>query len=939
MEASFPSSLNKNVRSFLLLFSLILAVLLLVTVFSIIQSGTPTAWAAPIQPPAGFPKLTQSTMVVSPTLAHTGGSTLEYHIRIQNTGAYAAQGTKLVNVLPARMTYNGGAHASPGPDPTVANGVLEWSGDVGFDSSVDIWFRLQADPTLSGTITNTAVISQPLITAPVVLKADAVITNDPILKISKSAEPEKPGANKPVVYTLVVENQGQPALNLPITVTDRIPANTTFLNAGQGGTANGGIVRWNNIVNLDLGETAAYTFSVNVGSVPSGTVITNDQYQVSSPLSGVSSGKPYTNTIVSPIFSISKSVFPDPPGSNREMTYTLTVLNQGSLATGLQVNDQIPAGVTYVHGGTRTGNTVRWTLDHLDTGEVAKFSYTVSVGDVQGVQVINQVYSVCSSEGVCLSGQPLVSQVMGPSFEVSASLNPIAKKPGGGGGGEGGTVTPTLVLRNLGPGNAIDAHVRLEFTNISVSRNDLRAIPDPGIPPYFPVGPACGENCSSYLWTGNLGVGQVITFTTNGGQTTIGGNEGDTYTATLIVTDTLGITSTAPMTATAVGRITHFSHLIPEKSAPEVVGRGQLMTYDIQVRNSGLSTELPNPVLTETVPMSVSLVSISDGGISGTVDGSTVISWTLPAMSPGDILQRTFTVQVDHDLVSGTEIINSQYGTGYTSNATYTTTAGIPVTTTVQDAGLIDSFKEVTPTLALPGPDNYLTYYVHVINSSNVPLSGVHLYDYLPWEHTTYQRDAVASAGEVISDIVSVEWSGDVAPFSSEVITLSVLVDPGFEGTITNTAVITHPELLKEVNISAVAYITTKPVLLISKTASKDEVWPGDELVYTIRVVNKGQQATGLVITDTLPENTEYVLNSISSGGSVIDGLARWTIPVLKAGEEREFTFRVVVQGGDVIINEAYGVVCTEGIWAAGQPVVTPVKGYMVYLPIMNRKP
>ena len=63
------------------------------------------------------------------------------------------------------------------------------------------------------------------------------------------------------------------------------------------------------------------------------------------------------------------------------------------------------------------------------------------------------------------------------------------------------------------------------------------------------------------------------------------------------------------------------------------------MTYTIQVFDSGLSTEEPPPpVLTETVPASVTLLSISDGGTSEIIDGRTVISWTLPAMGPGDYL-------------------------------------------------------------------------------------------------------------------------------------------------------------------------------------------------------------------------------------------------------------------------------------------------------------
>ena len=44
--------------------------------------------------------------------------------------------------------------------------------------------------------------------------------------------------------------------------------------------------------------------------------------------------------------------------------------------------------------------------------------------------------------------------------------------------------------------------------------------------------------------------------------------------------------------------------------------------------------------------------------------------------------------------------------------------------------------------------------------------------------------------GQVISDIVSLDWTGSVGPLSEELITFTVMVDDGFEGTITNTAII-----------------------------------------------------------------------------------------------------------------------------------------------------
>jgi len=900
-----------------------------------------TVYADPIAPPDGYPKLSLSVKTVTPTLAHAGGVTLTYAIAIRNTGAYTATGTKLTDIIPDQTTYNGDAQASVAPVPTFVGGTLGWIGDVGFDSTVVVSFSVAVFPAFTGTIRNTAVISHPLIAHPVSVTAETVVTDQPILDIAKASTPPKPGANKPLAYTIVITNQGQPAINLPITVTDWVPLSTTLLSVGVDGITSptGDVITWTRRITLDLGQTTVFTFSVDVGNVPSGTVIANANYQVDSPVSGVTAGKLYTVTIVDPILSLSKSVWPDPPGSNREMTYTLTLLNVGSLATGLVITDRVPQGVTYLRGGVEASGVVSWSLPHLDTDESAEFTYTVYISDVMNIPIVNNNYEVCSAEKICQPGVVLTSVVGGPTFKVSVVLDPIAKKPGGG----GGPVTPTLVVRNLGPGNALNAMAVLLFGRISVSANDLYAIPAIGTPPPFPAGPDCGSNCFSYVWVGSLGAGQAVTFTTIEGQSTIGGEEGTIYTATVVMTDSLSNMNTAPITGTATGKITHYANVLPVKSAPPVIGRGQLMTYTINAWNSALSTALP-PVLTDAVPLSTTFVWASDGGVTQTliVSGSlprTVISWTLPSLSTGESVDRFFTVRVNDNLVSGTQIVNSDYAVfGYGNVVTGALTSGPPVTTTVQDAGLIDSFKVVTPTLALPGLGNVLTYSLHIVNSSALSLTGVTVYDLLPWQASTYQRDAIASAGQIISDIVSVRWQGDVAAFSSEVVTFTVLVDPDYQGAITNTAIISHPDLLNEVVVQAVAYITERPELRIAKSASPDPVTKDSELEYTIGAVNLGQQATSLVITDVIPANTQYVIGSATANGQLIGDQVRWEIPVLKPGENRTVAFRVKVGSGSEVVNERYAVTCAEGVTAVGAPVITRLTGgNMIYLPIVMR--
>jgi uncharacterized repeat protein (TIGR01451 family) len=216
----------------------------------------------------------------------------------------------------------------------------------------------------------------------------------------------------------------------------------------------------------------------------------------------------------------------------------------------------------------------------------------------------------------------------------------------------------------------------------------------------------------------------------------------------------------------------------------------------------------------------------------------------------------------------------------------------------------------------------------------------VRLYDLLPWEHATYQRDTAVSSGQINDDIVSIAWEGGVAPYSSELITFSVVVDDFYEGPITNTAIITHPGLLEPVEIEAVAYITNKPVLQITKTDSPDPVELGEELEYTIRIQNLGQQATTLVITDTIPVGAEYVLDSTSGSGQYTGTGVRWTLPVLAPGGSQEYRFRVRVSDLALrrIVNDSYAVSSAEGVSAHGEPVLTEVRANLIFLPLVNRQ-
>lgn len=934
-------SILPTARKWAVVFSAAVAglALLLSIMISIMPKATP-AYAEPIDPPEGYPKLTLSMKSVTPTLATADGVVLTYSIEIRNTGAYTAVDATMSDIIPDNTLYNGDAPSSV----LFSNNSLNWIGDVGFDETVVISFSVTVTPGYSGNVENTAVISQAQIAQPISMSAVTVITDQPILTIEKRSSPPLPGANQPMVYTLTVTNMGQPAVNVPITVTDQVPLSTTLDLGGIGidglASADGRTISWTRNVTLDLWDSTLFTFTVLIDDVLSGTVISNSDYWVESPASGVTAGEPLTITVIDPIFTLSKEILPDPPGSNSEATYILTLFNQGSAASDIVVTDTVPAGVEYVTGGSESGGVVSWTYPALGSFQRAQFTYTVAISDVADVDVVNSDYQVCSGEQVCEAGRVITSVVQGPIFVTTAEVVPIAKKPGG-----KVPITPTLTAENVGNGNAVDATIELIYERFSLSSGDIAAYFDDGSIQPLALGPGCGAKCERFVWNGDIAFMEKITFTIAPGKgpfSTIGGNEGDELSAMIWVEDTMSNGAVFTGTAQAASKVTHLANVYVVKNAPPVVGAGQLLTYTLNVRNGGFTTDLP-PIITDVVPISTTVVEVSNGGdvVSNALPiSSTVVSWTLPLLAPGESITRTFTVRVDGDLVSGTQIINSEYAaSGYGNYVVSDTLPGPAVTTTVKEVGLIDSFKDVAPKLLRPGAGNVLTYSVHVVNSGPLSLTGVTVFDSFPWKDSTYQRDAEITSGQLVSDIVSFHWTGDVAPFSEEVITFTVLVDGEFSGTISNTAVISHPDLLEPVMPTAVAYVTDDPVLFVSKRAA-ERVTAGGKLLYDIEIVNLGQQATNLVISDTIPSGSSYFTSSATADGQLVDGEIQWQLSNLGPGEKRSFRFQVTAGSGRELVNDDYRVSSAEGVWAVGLPVITIIDGGTrdVYLPVVIRQ-
>lgn len=220
--------------------------------------------------------------------------------------------------------------------------------------------------------------------------------------------------------------------------------------------------------------------------------------------------------------------------------------------------------------------------------------------------------------------------------------------------------------------------------------------------------------------------------------------------------------------------------------------------------------------------------------------------------------------------------------------------------------------KSVDATVA--GPGDELTYTVRATNHGPSDATGVDsVADSLPDGLTFLSADG---GGAVTAD-GTVRWPAmDLAVGEHRDLTVTARADTDVrrvtedDADLDNTAVVQHPGDPNPDNDRDTAVVPVDhPDLVVEKDDGLTVVAPGDELTYTVEVHNSGPgDANGIVVTDELPEELEYVGGS--QGVTYTEpATVTWPAFDLAAGATRELTIvaRVHddVEAGTVVHNIA----------------------------------
>ncbi|MBU1170511.1 MAG: DUF11 domain-containing protein [Proteobacteria bacterium] len=167
-------------------------------------------------------------------------------------------------------------------------------------------------------------------------------------------------------------------------------------------------------------------------------------------------------------------------------------------------------------------------------------------------------------------------------------------------------------------------------------------------------------------------------------------------------------------------------------------------------------------------------------------------------------------------------------------------------------------------------PGSSITYTITVLNSGPSRVDSLTVVDTLP----VALLAPVFTPSQGVYNEENGFWTGvNLLPGGTLILTLNAFVDVTFKGALSNTATVSPPVGVLDVNLgnnSATDTDTTTPAVSITKSVNKATALPGDELIFSSRYWNQGGgNAKNLAIQDAVPVNTHYVAGSLRMGNAI----------------------------------------------------------------------
>ena len=811
------------------------------------------------------------------------GDDVTYTVTVSNDGIGDAKAVVVRDVLGEGLKF---VSATGNYTFDEATNTITWIVDLAKGESKT--FKVNATVSGYGNVTNSLVVGN---------KTAGVNVTVPEINPNKTVSIENPNFGDDVTYTVTVTNVGIGDAK-GVVVKDTLGKGLKFISATGNYTFDEATntIMW--IVDLAKGESKTFKVNATVsgyGNVTNTVIVGN---------------KTFNKNVTVPEINPNKTVNNEIPNFGDDVTYTVTVSNDGiGDAKAVVVRDVLGEGLKFVSAtGNYTfdeaTNTITWIVD-LAKGESRTFYVNATVSGYGNV-----------TNSLVVGNKTASVNVTVPEINPNKTAN--IENPN-----FGDNVTYTVTVSNDGIGDANNVVIvdRLGegLTFVSASDNGV----------WDPVK-------HTVTWIVDLAKGESRTFYVNA---TVSGY-GNVSNSLVVGNKTASVNVTVP-------------EINPNKTANiENPNFGDNVTYTVTVSNDGIG-DANNVVVKDTLGKGLKFISATGNytfdeatntimwivdlakgesktfKVNATVSGygnvtNTVIvgnktfnkNVTVPEINPNKTVNNeipnfgdnvTYTVRVTNDgiadannvvvcdiLGKGLKFLNADGNFTYdekTGTITWIVdlakgeTKTFNVNVTVLSYGDLSNkvvvgnktvIKNITVPEINPGKEinievpnfgDNVTYTVIVNNTGKVNATNVVVADKLG-EGLVFVS---ASDGGVYNETTrTITWIINLTAGETKYLYVNTTVSA--YGNITNSVIVGNKTFNKNVTV---------PEIILVKEVNSSDIHIGDEITYTIAVSNPGKtNATNIVIKDVLPEGLKFIN---ASNGGVYDpatGIITWIVNI-----------------------------------------------------------
>lgn len=679
--------------------------------------------------------------------------------------------------------------------------------------------------------------------------------------VAKSVDDSTPLVGQNVTFTVTATNNG-PSVAQNVVLTDQLPAGrlTYVSHTTSSGTYTAADGLWR-IPMLTVGQTVTMTL---VATVETNVEVANGVARTSMVQTDIDPSNDSASVTLNPItealdIAVTKSVTDEVIPLGSQTTFTVTAHNDGPFAaTALTLRDVLPTGLVVVSATASQGS----------------FDEAAGIWDVGAL-------AVDANATLELVVEP---QALG-EYRNTARLDSVAPtdtNPSNDQDSAGFLVRPPIadliVIKGVLPETAfVDDQVLYSVTATNAGPETVEGVfvTDTGSEGVAPDAVVEVDQGEVDLATGRWDIG------------ILGPNESVRllYSATVTAEGTHVNTATvdAPVhsdptpdnnidTATLVTDVAPLDIGVTKTVDDETPVLGQPVTFTVSATHTPDPADpdrvATNVVFSDLLPEGLTFVSSDGDGSFDPVAGT----WTFATIDPGTTVTRTITATADAvgELTNNVSLVSLDQGDTVPNNNSASATV------TVAELADVAVSKTVSQDVAQPG--DTVTYTITVENLGPNATDDVEVVDPLPIsaEITGWQ-----ASGSTTFDVDARRWQvGTLAVDQVETLTVDVLVsDRG--GSFRNEVVISQSRVEDPNPDNDTAFATLfVPTADIEVLKDVDDAAPyvGDEVTFTVAVVNHGPDAAAdVTVDDVLPAGLEYV-SSTASVGSYDADTGVWAI-------------------------------------------------------------